>query len=149
MIASLERVQRNVQKVQMELSDIVLDAVRVNEDSVLNLNRNEQMYNKGQDSAGQSIRPKYRPYTVRQKARRGQPYDRVTLRDEGDFHESMFIYPDYSGGEFEIRADDPKVPDLQQKYGPNILGLTPDNVIEAGIVIKDELQRMINKQLLA
>ena len=43
----------------------------------------------GQKSDGSIIRPAYSPATVRLKIRKGQPDDRVTLKDKGDFYKSI------------------------------------------------------------
>lgn len=50
----------------------------------------DQMY-KGLNSKGLSIRPFYAASTIRYKKRKGQPFDRVTLRDSGAFHESVTV----------------------------------------------------------
>ena len=59
---------------------------------------------------------------------RGQPYNRVTLRDTGDFESSFYIR--YSGDSFEITASDGKTDDLVRKYGKEIFGLNRDNLDE-------------------
>lgn len=48
----------------------------------------EQMY-EGELNDGSPIMPPYAPSTVKRKIRKGQPYDRVTLRDKGYFHEEL------------------------------------------------------------
>ena len=56
-----------------------------------------------------------------------QPYNRVTLRDEGDFEQSFYVEADTQ--QFTIKAADWKTEDLIQRYGRQILGLTEENKI--------------------
>jgi hypothetical protein len=70
----------------------------------------------------------YQPKTIEIKQIKGQPYNRVTLRDEGDFHSSFYV--DFSNQGFEIKASDEKTEHLVNKYGRQILGLTDENAFE-------------------
>jgi hypothetical protein len=65
---------------------------------------------------------------VQLKNEKNQPTDRVTLRDTGDFHKSIKVDADRTY--FEIYATDWKTDDLKEKYGDEILGLTPENKAE-------------------
>lgn len=82
----------------------------------------------GLDSEGQDIGPEYAPLTVAIKKEKGQPTDRVTLRDEGDFYSSVVLNLDRD--RFELVATDPKTPALVEKYGEEILGITEENLEE-------------------
>ena len=68
----------------------------------------------------------YSPVTVEEKRLRGQPYNRVTLRDTGDFESSFYIR--YMDDGFEITASDWKTDDLVRKYGREIFGLNRENL---------------------
>lgn len=110
------------------------------EPEICDMNSENQLYERGVNNLGVEIMDymPYRPKTIEIKEIKGQPTDRVTLRDEGDFHGSFFlqIYAD----KFEIRASDEKTEWLIKKYGRQILGLTPDNQAElAGEYIYPEL----------
>lgn len=85
----------------------------------------EQLYS-GVRSDNSEITPPYTSFTEQTKIRKGQPFDRVTLKDTGAFYESinLSITKQFA----EIFATDPKTNDLQEKYGENILGLTPENI---------------------
>lgn len=103
---------------------LVLDNERV----IIELNVDKQLFEDGINRDGISI-DSYQPYhpiTVRYKFRKRQPYDRVTLRDSGDFHKSFKVIADDL--EFMIYADDWKLSELLNKYGANILGLTDENL---------------------
>lgn len=110
--------------------EYILGSVRENEAVVIDMNAEEQLFEKGENRLGVSIAD-YRPYspvTIEEKRMRGQPYNRVTLRDTGDFESSFYIR--YSGDSFEITASDWKTDDLVRKYGKEIFGLNRDNLDE-------------------
>lgn len=110
--------------------EYLLGSVRENEAVVIDMNAEEQLFERGENRLGVSIAD-YRPYspvTIEEKRMRGQPYNRVTLRDTGDFESSFYIR--YSGDSFEITASDGKTDDLVRKYGKEIFGLNRDNLDE-------------------
>ena len=61
-----------------------------NKDLILDLNRKEQLYNKGIDSLGLDLKP-YSFFTVQIKKLLGQPYDRTTLNYSGAFYRGFKI----------------------------------------------------------
>lgn len=88
----------------------------------------EQMYELGQDSNGELIGGGgYSPITIWIKEKKGQRVDHITLRDTGDFYNSMTV--EVSSGEFIIDADADKGGghNLFDMYGIDILGLNEDN----------------------
>lgn len=90
------------------------------------MNADAQLYEEGVNALGVSI-ASYRPYspvTVAIKKAKGQPTNRVTLRDEGDFEASFYVVADLES--FQIRASDWKAEKLALKYG-DIFGLTQEN----------------------
>ncbi len=86
----------------------------------------QMQLNEGKRSDNSEITPEYTPYTVFLKRIKGQPSDRVTLKDKGDFYESIKTSP--TDRFLEIFATDKKTSDLQAKYGENILGLNETNI---------------------
>lgn len=105
-------------------------ALENSEDQVVEANVN-QLNELGINSLGVSISTyaPYTPFTVAMKKQKGQPYDRVTLRDTGAFHGSFTIV--FDPDSFYLTSTDPKTEELIEKYGPEIFGLTPVN--EEGI----------------
>ena len=102
----------------------VSSIVKDNEDTIVNWNTESQLYDQGVNRYGVSI-SSYQPYaqsTIKYKQKRGQPYDRVTLRDEGDFHKSFLV--ETSSDSFTIKATDFKAQWLDKRYTPYIYGLT-------------------------
>ena len=82
----------------------------------------------GLDADGRQLTPEYAELTIELKQQKGQPTDRVTLRDSGAF---------YAGIVAQVRSDaialegtDPKTRELQEKYGDDIIGLSEAAVAE-------------------
>lgn len=99
-----------------------------NERVIIELNVEKQLFEEGVNNSGTDISSymPYHPLTLKYKFLKRQPYDRITLRDSGDFHRSFKIIAD--DVEFLIFADDWKTSELLDKYGANILGLTDENL---------------------
>ena len=86
----------------------------------------EQLFQSGEDGLGNSL-GSYTPLTVSIKKRKGQPTDRITLKDTGDFYKSYFITA-FKGG-FIIDANaEKKDTDLFERYGEDILLPTPESL---------------------
>jgi hypothetical protein len=112
---------------QNRIPELINEIVRDNEEIVLDMNTEEQLFEKGIDRNNEqlSAREPYTPFTLSIKQQKGQPTSRVTLRDSGDFQRSFFI--SYRSDGFEIRASDWKFGDLVDRFGP-IMGLTDENL---------------------
>lgn len=117
-----------------------------NETIILEMNSEDQLFEKGMRRDGvhiDSYAP-YAPYTIQIKREKGQPFDRVTLRDEGDFESSFFLNITNTG--FEIKASDWKTEELTFSYGAEILGLTDENLTELlREYILPELLKLVRK----
>lgn len=129
--AAIDEKIKRLKEFQSNASKYAIDALVDNDNIVLDMNFGEQLYMEGVNRNNVPIMD-YKPYapaTEVYKQAKGQPYDRVTLTDEGDFA---------SGGELqrlsdtsaEILSNDEKSTWLQDKYGKEILGLKPDNMQE-------------------
>lgn len=75
----------------------------------------------GLESTDLKIIPSYTNRTKAIKAKKGQPFDRVTLKDTGAFYRGIRI--DVVGEVIRIDSVDPKKIDLETKYGKEIFGL--------------------------
>ncbi len=87
-----------------------------------------QLYERGINGTGVEIMSyePYRPRTIKNKQRKCQPYDRVTLKDTGEWYNSLRLVYDVDG--FFITSTDEKNTYLKKKYGPTILRLTNENL---------------------
>jgi len=122
--------------------------VKRNSATILDLNRQSQLYEKGIDSDGFNIFPEYNHFTIEIKQLLGQPYDRVTLFYSGAFYRSFYIKIDKENLSLEIFANDEKTPKLIRKYGKEIFGLTDEN--ESFVnkeILKPELFKYIQQWL--
>lgn len=108
----------------MYIQRIIMD----NEAYIVDLNAQDQLYEEGINRLGVSIMDyaPYRPLTIAIKEQKGQPTNRVTLRDTGDFESSFYL--EVSNKQFEVKASDWKTEALIKKYGRQILGLTDENI---------------------
>lgn len=107
-----------------ELENIILD----NESVIVEMITQQQLYEQGIEGRGIEI-SSYAPYaesTIRKKIKKGQPTNRVTLKDTGDFYKSLKIEFDDKG--FYITSNDFKSPYLLKKYGLTIFKLTDENL---------------------
>ena len=142
-VNQVERWIFELEKVDQSWDEIVLDLVRLIEADIIKMNL-EQIWS-GRDSDGNQIRPDYAESTKRIKDRRGDPYDRVTLKHEGDFYASWKVI--YGNKEFIFGADDYKAQYLIRKYGAEIYGLTPDNVSKLAKRLKLPIIDEVRKRL--
>jgi len=93
---------------------------------ILDLNRYDQLFDKGINSEGvrlDEVGGGYASFTIDYKQSKGQPTDRITLKDSGDFYNSFKIK--VSTDYLEILADTIKpTSNLLDDWGVDILGLT-------------------------
>lgn len=118
----------NLEAIKDSIDDILRVEIEVNESIIVQMNAKYQLYEQGITRNGVSISSyePYKPRTIREKRKKGQPTNRVTLRDEGLFHASFKVVT--GPIDFEIEATDWKTEDLVAKYGEQILGLTDENL---------------------
>lgn len=124
----------------MYLEDIIHDK----EDVIVSAIADDQLYRRGINGRGEKIMS-YMPYTaktIQNKKRKGQPTTRVTLRDTGAFHKSMFVVFDSEG--FYITASDEKTEKLIKKYGEEIFRLTDKNFTR---IIQSHIRKELVKRL--
>lgn len=110
---------------------------------IIEMNTQDQLYEQGITATGVSIMDyaPYSEYTIELKAQKGDPYDRVTLRDEGDFHRSFYL--DIDNEKFTFDAEDWKTRELLRLYGDEIMGLTQHNIeeLEKTIILPDLMEQ--------
>lgn len=87
----------------------------------------QQLFERGIKGTGEKL-PGYARTTIRLKIRKGQPVDRTTLRDEGDFHASIDVIG--TPYHIEISSDVEHAKWLVGRYGRDILRITNENFKE-------------------
>ena len=100
-------------------------------ETIIDLNTVDQLYEKGIGSDGIRLDEKrgagYSQLTIYLKNRKGQPTDRITLKDTGDFYRSFRVI--VSEGLIEIRAKEPEGGmKLTEEFGAEIYGLTSESI---------------------
>lgn len=107
---------------------LIQQIILENESYIVDMNAEVQLYEQGINNLGVDIADyaPYSPLTIEIKQSKGQPTNRVTLRDEGDFESSFFL--EVGNTQFEIKASDWKTEELIHRYGRQILGLTDENI---------------------
>lgn len=125
---SLKNLVYRLRRYKDILDQELKEEIMRNEEVIIKMIAEEQLYNLGIEGRGIEIMS-YQPYsyrTVKNKKRKGQPYDRVTLRDTGEFHASLKVVFDNSG--FYVTSTDEKASVLLNKYGRTIFRLSNENL---------------------
>ena len=142
--ATLRNLEYRLRAFKDSLPILLEDIVRDKEDVIVSAIADDQLYRRGINGKGQKIMD-YMPYaerTIKNKRRKGQPTTRVTLRDTGAFHESMYVVFDSEG--FYITASDDKTEKLVDKYGEEIFRLTNKNFTR---IIRSHIRKELTKRL--
>ena len=138
-----EVLQKKLQKLKNNTKEVLVEVLNSNEKSIIKLNTQDQLFKKGIDSRGKVIEPAYAPSTIKRKKRKGQPSNRVTLKDTGDFYSDMDI--DYGQKDFTMINYDDKYKDLRKKYGEDILGLTDESIEKLRDILRVKLFQKIKR----
>jgi hypothetical protein len=147
--ASIRNLVYRLRKFKDILSDELKNEIMKHEDVIIQMVVRDQLYDQGIEGRGISIMS-YQPYTARTiqiKQRKGQPYDRVTLRDTGEFYSSLHVEFDDDG--FYVTSTDDKAKYLLARYGKTIFRLTNQNFTELlSNYIRPELQQKLKEKIL-
>ncbi len=126
----LERIGNNAKGIDLEQ---IMFEVFTNEEGltelIIDLNTNEQLF-EGFDSTGRSlvsIGGEYADSTKDRKRRKGQPINRVTLKDTGDFYRSFEVVVKNDSVVIKAATDVGEGYDLMQDWGVDLLGLTDES----------------------
>lgn len=142
--ATLRNLEYRLRAFKDNLPMYLEDIIRDKEGVIVSAIADDQLYRRGINGRGEKIMS-YMPYTaktIQNKKRKGQPTTRVTLRDTGAFHKSMFVVFDSEG--FYITASDEKTQDLVEKYGEEIFRLTDKNFTR---IIRSHIRKELVKRL--
>jgi hypothetical protein len=145
MATEITTVINKLKAVRASIPQIVLDLVRENEQFVINLQQGQ--LGEGFDSKGQQIKPSYAQSTIARKKKKGQPFNRVTLKDKGDYYKSFDIIYNESGGTFVLKATNFVRQYLVKRYGEDIEGLTPESIELVSKEIQDRLLEVIQEKI--
>ena len=122
---------KNIDSVILEITE-----EKETQDFLINILQ-DQLFTTGEDGNGLSL-GEYSPVTIQIKKRKGQPTDRITLKDTGDFYNSYELQP-FEGG-FVIDGNGKKEgTDLFLKYGDDILKPNDETLTEIAEFYEDKL----------
>ena len=104
-----------------------------------------QQFNTGLKADGTPI-GQYSPFTIREKMRKGQPTDRMTLEDTKDFHKGF--YGKLQGDNISISSNDTKTTELISRYGEDIFGLMANYRYQVSIqVVLPDFIKLLKQKL--
>lgn len=116
-----------VTDLEMNMFDQLKDAIESNDFVLREYIVERQLFEKGIDGDGKRLEG-YARTTIRIKISKGQPVDRTTTRDEGNFHASIQI--DAFSDRFVVSSDVEYDKYILDRYGRNILKITNENFEE-------------------
>ena len=141
-MGTIKAVFQRVNNFYTSMDKITIDVIKDNSKFILDENRS-QLFD-GLDKEGKEIvneqGGKYSPTTIIIKKEKGQPTDRVTLRDTGDWQDAMFL--EVKGNEILTDSSDWKTDELLKKYDRNmntILGIPETSKTKINSTLMDRL----------
>ena len=140
----LDRKIKELEKLKQEVPKQAKRIVMESKKRILDLIREEQLFDKGIDGTGKKLKP-YKPFTVAVKRIEGLPTDRTTLFNKGKFYDGFdLLYTDQNA--IGVFSRDSKTPDLIEKYGKDIFTFTVDNnkVINEEIVLPQLIEWLLS-----
>jgi hypothetical protein len=125
---SVRNLVNKLRKFKSILGQELKDEILRHEDVIVKMITQDQLYELGIEGRGieiMSYRP-YKPRTIKKKIKKGQPTNRVTLKDTGSFYASLHVEFDDDG--FYVTSTQDKAEFLLKRYGKTIFRLTDDNL---------------------
>lgn len=132
----VDRFNKTLRALEASINPTIKETIDRNKPLLIDEQTNTQWYSKGQDAEGKALVPSYALSTTIIKKKKGQPTNRVTLRDTGDLYNSIKI--DTTTTEMIISANVEYFKYLVAHYDSNIiLGLQRpflEKFVEVGIL---------------
>ncbi len=113
----------------IDTDKICVDSLRDTKETIADLNA-AQLFT-GLRADGSEILPNYTPFTIELKKLKGQPIDRVTLRDTGAFYQA--ITTNITQDKVVTDSTDEKTAKLKKKYETSkgkLFGLNHESKVE-------------------
>lgn len=141
---TLRNLEYRLRAFKDNLPGLLEEVVHSKEDVIIAAITNDQLFRRGVNGRNVKIMSymPYRPSTIRKKKKKGQPTTRVTLKDTGEFYESMFVVFDSEG--FYITSSDDKTKYLVKKYGNIIFRLTDKNLTR---ILRSHIRKELVKHI--
>ena len=116
-----------IDDLENQMFRVLRDAIDQHDNILKNYVVEKQLYDRGVDGNEKRLKG-YTRQTIRYKISKGQPADRTTLKDEGDFHLSLMI--DAFDDRFEVSSNIGHAKYLIKRYGEDIVRPTVQNMKE-------------------
>lgn len=123
-IKKIQRIITFLLSFETLLFELTEEFFRENEPMLVAMNQGQLWEGKRADG---TALPDYTPFTKRIKAEKGQPFDRMTLKDTGDFYEGFFVKIDSTSKTVVFSSKDEKTVELTTRYGRLVFGLSSQN----------------------
>jgi hypothetical protein len=123
---------------KLDIFDLAKQICQDIETTIIDYNQ-EQLQKYGKDSNNELLPLPYAEMTIKIKTAKGQPTDRITLYDEGDFQNAFYVK--YTNTDFSLWSTDGKTEKLVFEWGKNIFGLTDENLTK--LIRKDIYPKLI------
>jgi len=154
---ALSRVIRLLDNVINLNENAIINEILSNKDFqqfIIDLNTGDQLFEEGINALGVSLEDAdrfgegYTPLTISIKQEKGQPTDRVTLKDTGAFYKTFKIV--LGPTSFQIEADPNKGGDnLFDRWGKDVVGLTDGNTQKVINAVKDKFIPIVRAKIAA
>lgn len=135
---------KSLRQFEQEKNKVLNEIIKDYEPEIIDMNLAQ--LDQGEEATGDKIEPAYRPITIELKKITGQPTDRVTLKDTGDFHNDFFLT--YGRDWFNINSNDEKADKLERKYGKDIYGLSDNHIQDLINQVKPDFQQQFKKAII-
>ena len=147
--AKFEVIQKRIENLADIAKNAIFEELKKQEPFLVAQNRKQVFEGKYSNEA--MIAPEYKPSTKRKKARKGQPYDRVTLRDKGSFYGSFKADVSTNKSEINYYATDSKTKLLASKYTSKtkgeIFGISDKNKAALMLITKPLASKRLFNQI--
>lgn len=141
-INHVENVLTGMDKALEDYGESLMNSVEVDH---LMVDANIAQMQEGERADGSRITPEYTQNTIEIKESKGQPIDRVTLKDTGDFRLNMKVKT--SSSKVELLSTDSKSDHLQAKYGEGIFGLNDQHLAMLRGYLKPKFQLFLRNYI--
>lgn len=113
----VERFKRKLAQLKAVIPASIKESIDRNKDVLTN--QQQDQFNKGEDSKGMQFVPSYALSTIKKKRSKGQPTNRVTLKDTGDLYRSIEVETTTNEAIIKVNVEYFKY--LVGKYDQNII----------------------------
>lgn len=145
-MGKLRQLQKNANLLAKNWQKIRSQALENTKEIALDIITDDQLFDKGIDGDGNKLPLPYAPFTIDVKQVTGLPTDRITLFQEGNFHDGFF--GNVLGDDIITGSSDSKSSELHREWGKSISSMTKANTkVYAREAVLPELQELTKKAL--